>query len=169
MINTIALDLDGVFADFYGRYQELFGMSAKEATHKEKECHWRQFLDGDHFTTLDHLEGSYTLLDHIAKLKEKHALYICVITSAGGRGEVERIEKMKKQWVKNHSKLFNLVEDESNIFVTADAKSKRNYAKSDWLLIDDHSKNIDHFIEAGGHGIVHTSTHDTINQLRNFF
>ena len=48
-----------------------------------------------------------------------------------------------------------------------DAK-KYKYAKPNHILIDDSKKNIDKWIEAGGIGILHKNTQDTIKQLQKY-
>ena len=46
------------------------------------------------------------------------------------------------------------------------AVDKAKYANKDSILIDDRKQNIDHWIESGGIGILHTSAKDTIKQLK---
>ena len=48
-------------------------------------------------------------------------------------------------------------------------REKQNFAKNQGrpaILIDDYPKNVQQFKSAGGIGIVHTSTQNTISQLK---
>jgi hypothetical protein len=47
------------------------------------------------------------------------------------------------------------------------AKHKKDFAAPDSILIDDRIDNINGWIDAGGIGIHHINTQDTIEQLKN--
>jgi len=49
------------------------------------------------------------------------------------------------------------------------AKDKKKFAGPNNILIDDHPKNISDWVEFGGIGILHTSTSNTINELKKLF
>ena len=45
-------------------------------------------------------------------------------------------------------------------------REKQNFAGKDIILVDDHKKNIREWESAGGTGILHTNTNNTIKQLK---
>ena len=45
-------------------------------------------------------------------------------------------------------------------------REKKDFAKKDVILIDDHSKNIREWEAAGGTGVVHKNVNSTIKQLK---
>ena len=53
----------------------------------------------------------------------------------------------------------------NNLIVVA-SHGKTKYATPNSILIDDMSKNVDPFVEAGGMGIVHKNADDTIKKLK---
>jgi hypothetical protein len=69
---------------------------------------------------------------------------------AGKERWVQR--ELGPQWYKN-----NLIVVESH--------GKTKYANPNSILIDDMSKNVEPFVEAGGQGIIHKNADDTIRQL----
>ena len=82
------------------------------------------------------------------------------------RGPIsERAADDKKKWVKKH---FNV--PENRVYAVL-RQYKSKFAKDGRdgrpnLLIDDHAKNVEGFIKAGGLGVVHTSARNTIKELK---
>ncbi len=64
----------------------------------------------------------------------------------------------KRLWVKNNIPGAKLV--------LASAEKKQNYSGTNKILIDDMERNIQQWRDKGGIGILHTSTADTIKQLK---
>ena len=73
-------------------------------------------------------------------------------------------KKNKMQWLRNHTKI-----KEKNINLVQ-RRDKKDYATDERgqpaILIDDHTKNIKEWQAAGGIGILHTSTANTISKLK---
>lgn len=81
-----------------------------------------------------------------------------ILTAPPNTGAVQA-EKGKKDWVKRE------LGQSVKCIVTA-AKKKAEHAKKGSILIDDMVKNIDQWVAAGGIGILHKNTKDTITRLK---
>ena len=69
----------------------------------------------------------------------------------------------REKWLKRNTDISN-----SKMFLVK-RHEKRNYAIHKGvpaILIDDYPKNVDQFKNAGGIGILHTNTQNTISQLK---
>jgi hypothetical protein len=66
----------------------------------------------------------------------------------------------KKVWVKNHLG--------PNVKIIV-ADNKGDFAKSNYLLVDDRQFVLDGFIEAGGDGLLHKNSKDTIKNLEKIY
>ena len=66
----------------------------------------------------------------------------------------------KVEWIKKY------VDPSVVVNCTFTGSQKAAYAMKKNVLIDDRQKNIDHWVENGGIGIVHTSAENTINELK---
>jgi hypothetical protein len=89
------------------------------------------------------------LWDYIEKYKP-------TLLSAPSREESSRIGK--RIWVKRNMPGTKLL--------LKSAERKQEYATSNAILIDDRADNIQRWNDAGGIGIHHTSTANTIDQLK---
>ena len=78
------------------------------------------------------------------------------LLSAPSRNENSKIGK--KQWVKQHLPNVELI--------LAEAKDKQKYSGENKILIDDRESNINEWRNAGGVGILFTSTDQTIKELK---
>jgi hypothetical protein len=64
----------------------------------------------------------------------------------------------KRVWVKNNLAGTKLI--------LSSASTKKQYSGKNHILIDDRADNIQGWISEGGIGILHTSTENTIQQLK---
>ena len=82
--------------------------------------------------------------------------YDVELLSSPSRSSTSRLGK--RLWVRNNMPGVKLT--------LAQASKKQNYAAPNHILIDDRKSNIDQWRASGGIGILHTSTSDTISQLK---
>lgn len=163
----ILCDLDGVLVDFVAGVNKMFnelkiGGNYSEAKYESdkdyrslmwKSIHQYQKRHGDVFwLNLPKMSDSDDLIAVIKK-------YPYQILTATGTPTYNAGEQ-KKKWVCKH------VSCAVKVNLVRKAVDKADFAKPNRILIDDKQKAIDPFVEAGGIGILHTSTASTIAQLR---
>jgi len=148
---TLYLDMDGVLADFnkeYTRYDPL----------KEDRKKFRSAVLEHHiFEKLDFMPDTQELLNHVSKLRDVN---IEILTSMGTheamQGDAAKSQKIK--WLNEKNIPYR-----ANFSRSKEEKSK--WATPTAILIDDSVGCIAPFIEAGGHGILHTNSSETIRLL----
>lgn len=156
----IYCDLDGVLADFTKKALEVTGIDVRH-TYSDKPLK-NKFWQGidlhvgkghKFFELMDVTHDGHELWDYIKK-------YHPTILSATGK--LKDAEEEKRSWVRRH-----LGEQAAHRakFVRLGAEKGR-YANQNSILIDDTRKALDPWIEAKGIGILHTSTAETIKQLK---
>jgi hypothetical protein len=145
----IYCDMDGVLVDFDKGYKDLTGTEASFSTdpkqfwepiHKEGAAFWIK---------LKWMPDGKQLWSYINKYNPE-------LLSAPSRDESSKIGKFV--WVKRNMPGTKLI--------LRPAEQKQQFAKSNTILIDDRADNIQRWKDAGGIGIHHTSTTDTIKQLQ---
>jgi len=145
----IYCDMDGVLVDFDRGYKELTGTDASFSTdpkefwapiHKEGAAFWIK---------LKWMPDGKQLWDYIEPYNPE-------LLSAPSRDESSKIGKFV--WVKRNIPGTKLI--------LRPAEQKQQFAKPNAILIDDRADNIQRWKDAGGIGIHHTSTADTIKQLQ---
>ena len=155
MIEKIYLDMDGVLCDFESRYEKLFGeLPAYSREMKEWSANWNVFVETEQFKTLDWNPGGKTLLKVITDADIDYE----ILSSSGGKKHHEKVEAQKKHWLQTNGILVkaNIVPGRTN---------KAKFANSRTVLIDDTPDVIDAFNSAGGYGILHKNTPDTVKKL----
>lgn len=153
----VYLDSDGVLSDFsayclkhYGKLPD--GLSGKE---KSKFWAWVGYHDKHvepFFRSLPKMADADTLVEFC----RKNFRSMKVLTARGNTptdGEEQKIA-----WYEEHFPGLECI-------VVRKSPDKAEYAHPRSILIDDRSKSIDPWIEAGGIGILHTSAESTISQL----
>jgi hypothetical protein len=148
---TIYCDMDGVLVDFDLGYQELTGITSQQADANGVEAFWSPLskAGAKFWITLKWMSDGKQLWSYIKK-------YDPILLSAPSREESSRLGK--RVWVKRELPGVKLI--------LKSASQKQQYASPTSILIDDRQKNIDQWNAAGGVGILHTSTANTINQLK---
>jgi hypothetical protein len=146
---TIYCDLDGVLVDFDRGYKELTGKLPKDAG------------DGPEFWNPIHKAGAafWIKLKWMSDGKELWNYieqYKPTLLSAPSQEESSRIGK--RVWRKN------TLPDTKMILTPA--RFKQKYSGENNILIDDREDNIQQWKDKGGIGILHTSTENTIKQLK---
>ena len=99
------------------------------------------------------------LLDDALELWEYIKPYNPEILSATGVQHKENTANQKRKWVKKHL-------GDVTIHVVDSAAHKHQFAKENHILIDDQMRAIEPWENAGGIGILHTSTKNTIRKLK---
>lgn len=148
---TIYCDMDSVLVDFDRGYQELTGMTSQQADANGVEAFWEPLTKAGakFWITLQWMPDGKQLWDYIKK-------YNPILLSAPSREESSKLGK--RVWVKRELPGVKLI--------LKYASQKQEYASPTSILIDDRQKNIDQWEAAGGIGILHTSTANTIEQLK---
>ena len=148
---TIYCDMDSVLVDFDRGYQELTGMTTQQADTSGVEAFWDPLTKAGakFWITLNWMPDGKQLWDYIKK-------YNPILLSAPSREESSKLGK--RVWVKRELPGTKLI--------LRYASQKQEYASPTSILIDDRQKNIDQWEAAGGIGILHTSTANTIEQLK---
>ena len=146
----IYCDMDGVLADFESGYEELTGVDLK-GEFKKGDDFWDPIkVAGIGFWAgLKWMPDGQRLWDYLKPFNP-------VLLSAPSREQSSRIGK--HVWVKHKIPGTKLI--------LRYASQKQELATPESILIDDRQVNIDQWEAAGGIGILHTSTANTIQQLQ---
>ncbi len=145
---TLYLDMDGVLCNFDKAYTQFDPQKADRKRFRQAVMEYRIFED------LEFMPDARELLNHVSKL---HSVNIEILTSMGTfdveQGFQAKVQKM--HWLNKHNIPYkpNFVRSKSE---------KAKYACSTSILIDDSVGCITPYIEAGGHGILHTNASKTI-------
>ena len=154
-ISKIYLDLDGCVCDFEKRFEEICGMTPKQAENKKifDNC-FKKFIDEEQFASLDKMPDA----DKGIQFLRKSNVPVVILSSTGRPDSHEKIMKQKQIWLQKNGIPFQ------GLFVPG-KHLKKNYATRDSILIDDTPINIDEWRAAGGIGILHKNWEDTIKML----
>jgi len=148
---TLYLDMDGVLADFHKEYVKY------DPNKSDRKKFRASVLEHNIFEKLDFMPDTQELLNHVSKL---NGVNIEILTSMGThepiQGAAARIQKQKWLNVHNIPYKTNFVREK---------KEKAQYATPTSILIDDSIGCITPFNAAGGYGILHTKSSDTILAL----
>ena len=149
----IYCDMDGVLVDFNKRFGELSAWGPEKFIEKNGLDVFWELIDGrgvGFWVGMEWMEDGKQLWN---TLKENFEVELL---SSPSRAENSRLGK--RLWVRNHKLGVKL-----NL---AYSKNKKKYASPNHVLIDDRKDNIEDWENAGGIGILHTSTENTIECLR---
>ena len=146
----IYCDLDGVLADFELGYKKLTGIDLQVEKPEGKEL-WDPISKAGvgFWAGLKWMPGGQQLWDYIKPFNPQ-------LLSAPSREQSSRIGK--HVWVKHKIPGTKLI--------LRYAKQKQELATPESILIDDRQANIDQWEAAGGIGIHHINTKNTISQLK---
>ena len=149
---TLYLDMDGVLANFNKTF-------SKFNPTKEDKVRFRDSVMSYHiFENLEKMPDADILLSGVAKIPN---LRIEILTSMG-TFNVDQGNEAKRQkllWLNKHNINYT-----ANFVRTKTEKAQ--FANEKSILIDDSVGCIDPFNKKGGLGILHTSAHDSLEQLQ---
>ncbi len=144
-------DMDGVLVDFEKGYEKLTGIDLKGEYRPDGENFWKPIEQAGvgYWAGLEWMPDGKQLWSYLKPFNP-------VLLSAPSRSQSSRIGK--HVWVKHKIPGTKLI--------LRYAKQKQELATPESILIDDRQVNIDQWKAAGGIGILHTSTANTIQQLQ---
>lgn len=161
-INTIYLDMDGVFTNFDAHWLQMFGRTPRVSReNKEFSSDWEEFIRSESFSKLPWTDNGKTLFDYITSLPS--GIKVEMLTSSGGKKFHDEVTEQKIIWLCNNGFPWK-----AN--VVPGRGLKKNYASPSTILVDDTYDVIESFYLSGGHSIWHkdsnvNSTIWAINQL----
>ena len=156
-IKRILLELEVVLADFQTGASKLAGVNITpdSAGHKLYDARKEELTNKRLFRNLPPMVDMYDLIAYV-----RHTGTPWEILTAAGEVNRELCVYDKNEWIRE------FVDPTIAVTCTFTGSQKGMYAFEGSVLIDDRQKNIDHWIENGGIGIVHTSAENTINELK---
>ena len=148
---TLYLDMDGVLCNFDKAYRAIDPEKADRKKFREAVFTYKIFED------LEFMPDAQELLNFVSKLDD---INIEILTSMGTFDDVQgNAAKMQKiKWLNDKNIPYR-----PNFVRSKEEKAK--YATPTRILIDDSIGCIRPFNVAGGTGILHTSSRDSIQQL----
>lgn len=155
----IAVDLDGVLADFDARVQERLGYTFADLTTREAKAEgWARLAKVPHFyRDLELMPDALVLWDAVRAVCPNPY----ILTAIPRRTTMATAEHDKRLWVRRH--LGAHVEFRIGPF----SHDKWRHARPGDVLIDDRVSNIDEWSARGrGIGVLHTSVPETLEALR---
>jgi hypothetical protein len=155
-VRNIYLDLDGVFADFEAKFEELVGFPY----HQDPEKAWSILDKVDHlFLQLEPLPSAKLLFDRINDYATCNVKILTALPRLTGK--LNTAEADKKAWVAKY------LSDTIEVICTDGWKHKVDYCRHGDILVDDMERNTEAWFYHGGIGIHHSSKRPdlTIKQL----
>jgi hypothetical protein len=149
---VIYCDMDGVLCDFDERFKFFSGLSPIEYKSKYGTDEFWNVIDKagvGFWAGMKWMSDGKQLWDYISS-------YNPTLLSAPSLQSESRLGK--RLWVKKHLPGTKLI--------LSKASDKKNYSDPFHILIDDRDSNIDDWRSKGGVGILHTSTSNTIKELK---
>jgi hypothetical protein len=148
---TLYLDMDGVLCNFDKAYKSLRTHAADGKRFRAAVMEFKIFED------LEFMPDTTELLNYVSKLDD---INIEILTSMGTYDEIQgnAAKYQKMHWLNK-----NNIPYKAN-FVRS-KQEKANFAHPHAILVDDSTGCIDPFNTACGHGILHTKSSDTIQQI----
>ncbi len=150
----IYLDLDGVFADFDSRFEELF---RNVQIDRHSNDIWKHLASVPSFFANVELMPESTRIISMLQHHDLEFLTALPIPT----GTLVTADADKRGWVAKH------ISRSMKVNTVVGGRNKINYLKTNpgAVLIDDYQRNITLWNDAGGIGILHTSVTSTIEKL----
>ena len=155
---TVAIDMDGVLADFDAGSRTALGKDKDSIPTRD---FWKGITRYDKdvqpfFENLPVMQDAFELMHFITSNFENYF----VLTASGFTPK--NVEEQKRNWAK---KVFS---PHLRVVTVRKSSDKAQYADPNTILVDDRRKSIDPWIAAGGIGILHVTADNTIAQLKSY-
>lgn len=149
--NMVALDCDGVFADFDGKFVELFGMIPAQFEDKYGTREFWKKINSEKtfFADLEMMDGAHEIYDAVKHLNP--------IFLTGAPSNIRSYDQ-KRNWVE---RFFG---KEQKVIICKSSE-KSLYCNPGDLIIDDMDKHMQKWLDKGGLWILHKSVNDTLEKL----
>jgi hypothetical protein len=168
---TLFVDLDGVLVDFDKGYNDLTGVSTHHADKQGRDEFWdlyknnlklKNIPEKKYWHKLPWTKDGKTLWGYV----KKYNPYILTAPAINPKLPKEQRYKPEfNQSIQGKIEWVKRLDNMKDIYFKA-AAHKHEKAGPNKILIDDRKDTIDRWNEAGGIGIYHTSSADTIKQLK---
>ena len=158
-IETIYLDMDNVLTDFHPHYKNSFGLDWRDIHHVSDR--WEPLNENPNwFETIPLRDDALLLYNYTKSL----GVTVKILTATGWK--YNEVREAKRNWCEKHLPDMPI----GNILMAKEGKDKYLFARGpQCILIDDMERNIKGWRDAGGRGIIHTSTDQTILELKEMF
>lgn len=156
VIKQIYLDMDGVLVNFIDG-----GVKAGVLDIKSGKVDWNSLnaMGSNYWEDLEWLEEGRKLYEFLLEFTREHEIDLCILTAVGLTSGKEG----KINWIKKHGLKINPL----NVYIVNRGSDKKSFADHESLLIDDYSKNVNEFIQAGGEAIkFKKNTNEVINKIK---
>jgi phosphoglycolate phosphatase-like HAD superfamily hydrolase len=158
----VYFDMDGVLANFERRWTELYGEPPQHTRAvKRFSSKWENFVLSRQFESLDFFPGAHEVYNFVRD--SGRALSIQILSSSGGEIFYDEVREQKINWLRNSRMQF------AEVNIVPGRRLKKNYATANSILIDDTPDVIEDFNNAGGIGILHRDSQETISILKEIF
>lgn len=139
MIKQIYLDMDGVLCGF-----EKAAVEANVLDLKTRKVDWPTLraLGTKFWAELEWINEGKKLYDFLKQFCREHKIDLCILSSIASSAGKEG----KREWLTTNTEINPM-----NFYIVSKGSDKKGFADSESILIDDYSKNIQEFIQAGGH------------------
>jgi hypothetical protein len=153
-IDKIYVDMDGVIADFEKRYTDMWGKISEEQRRSEFRSNFNEFIKTEQFVTLELMPDARQLIDALYRIDIPKE----ILSSTAYQEVYEVISVQKASWLATHN-----IPWKQN-FVPG-KRHKYKWATPNSIIIDDTLSVIEDWEKAGGIGIHHKNTEQTLEEL----
>lgn len=167
MIETLFVDMDGVFVDYEKHFNmhsdvELSVYNNNDSFEEELDELKKMFVkDKEFFLHAPIMDDGLELYEKLLFIQRKHNVFISLLTAVGKHHPEIAVEQ-KMAWAEKNVPLLDF-----NYVIRSHHKA--NFARPYTLLIDDRNKSLKPFLDKGGKGILHTSAKKTIKELTELY
>jgi 5'(3')-deoxyribonucleotidase len=156
--------MDGVLADFNGAMVDYFGVPFDEIG-TSSEHRWELITNTcpDVYSQLRMLPDADELVAGVIEMCVMHDYVPAILTAIPKFGRLPDAVRHKKEWIRTKWPVLH-----KNFNIGPYAVNKQDHATPSSVLIDDSPLNIPQWNAAGGHGILHTSAAQSLEQLTSF-